>query len=370
MKERVSRRSLFIDASRGLAMLLVCVSHFGIAYFGPAGNVRGSHLTSLVALPSTATFILLSGLLLGFLSVQSAASFPRLSLKLMDRGLFLFGPAHGIIMVAHYVIFGSVRFFFITDAIGFCLLLGPWLVATMSGRARMALGASLITIAWFGYLNWEPTGSSGWLMRGIFLGDAPFKHGWLTFPVLPWFGAYLMATPLGEMLAAWRKRGEGFVARLGTISLLMLGVGVALHLLGRGQSPTVRDLLSGGQKYPPGPAFLLTSAGAGLAGTTLVAWLEQRGFFHRVLRAFATVGRSSLVVFVVQYFVYYVGVFSLHLSVSRLWPATLAITLAFIYGIAFCWDRYIGNDYLTVGLPYLFRGRASEASSEPSTIES
>jgi uncharacterized membrane protein len=366
MKDRVSRRSLFIDATRGLAMLLVCVSHFGIAYFGPGGNVRGSHLTSLIALPSTATFILLSGILLGFLSVQNAASFPKLSLKLMDRGLFLFGPAHGIIMVAHYVIFGNVRFFFITDAIGFCLLLGPWLVATVSGRTRMALGASLITIAWFGYLNWEPTGSSGWLMRAIFLGDTPFKHGWLTFPVLPWFGSYLLATPLGEKLATWRKAGDGFVARLGAISLLMLGVGLALHLLGRGQSQTVRDLLSGGQKYPPGPAFLLTSAGAGLGGTTLVAWLERRGFFQGVLAAFAMVGRSSLVVFVVQYFVYYVGVFSLHLSVSRLWPATLAITLAIIYGVAFCWDRYIGNDYLTVGLPYLFRGRARV----PSTTQS
>jgi len=347
-------------------MLLVCVSHFGIGYFGRLGDVRSSHLTSVIALPSTPTFIVLSGLLLGFLSVQSPASFPNLSLKLMDRGLFLLGPAHALVMVAHFVIFRSLRFFFITDAIGICLLLGPWLVDTFSSATRAALGAGLIAFTWYVYLTWRPIGASAGLLHSILIGDPPFTHGWLAFPVLPWLGAYLLATPVGEKLAKWRKAGEGFVAKLAMVSLVTFLAGVTLHLLGRGQSPAIRGLLSAGQKYPPGPAFLLASGGGGLGVTALVAWLEQRRLLQTLLGGFATVGRSSLVVFVVQYFVYYVGIYSLRLPASPLWPAYLAISMALIFGVAVWWDRHVGNEYLTVGLPHLLRDRSqSPAPTQP-----
>ena len=365
MNERASRRSLFIDATRGLAMLFVCVSHFGIAYFGRLGKAHAEHLTSLIALPSTPTFIVLSGLLLGFLSVQSPASFPNLSIKLMDRGLFLLGPARALVMIAHFVIFGSVRFFFITDTIGLCLLVGPWLVANFSSSLRATLGVGLLAFSWFIYLTWLPAGGPSGVLHSILVGDVPFRFGWLTFPILPWVGGYLLATPIGESLARWRKQGEGFVLKLGALAALCMVAGAAMHVVGRGQSPTVRELLSAGQKYPPSPAFLLACGGGGLGATTLMAWLEQRRLFPAILSGFATAGRSSLVVFVVQYFVYYVGIYSLHLPATPLWPVFLAVSLAFIFGVAVWWDRRIGNEYLTVGLPYLLRARGQ--SPAPTT---
>jgi uncharacterized membrane protein len=366
MNERASRRSLFIDATRGLAMFFVCVSHFGIGYFGRLGQTHAEHLTSIIALPSTPTFIVLSGLLLGFLSVQSAASFPNLSLKLMDRGLFLLGPARALVMVTHFVIFRSVRFFFITDTIGICLLVGPWLVANFSSATRAALGIGLLAFSWFIYLAWTPSGPTAGVLHSILVGDVPFRFGWLTFPVLPWVGGYLLATPIGESLARWRKRGDGFVFKLGAVAALCMAAGVALHVAGRAQSPAVREILSAGQKYPPSPAFLLACGGGGLGATALMAWLEQRRLFPAVLAGFATVGRSSLVVFVVQYFVYYVVVYSLPLPATHLWPIVLAVSMAFIFAVAVWWDRRIGNEYLTVGLPYLARARAqSPAPTRP-----
>lgn len=366
MNERVSRRSLFIDATRGLAMMFVCLSHFGIGYFGRLREAHLEHLTSLVALPSTPTFIVLSGLLLGFLSVQSPASFPNLGLKLMDRGLFLLGPARALVMLAHFVIFRHIRFFFITDTIGICLLLGPWTVANFSSAIRAALGLGLITFGWFIYLAWTPTSVSHGVLHSILVGDVPFKFGWLTFPLLPWVGAYLLATPIGEALARWRKQGDGFVFKLGALAALCMVAGAAMHFAGRGLHPEVREILSAGQKYPPSPAFLLACGGGGLFATALMAWLEQRHLFSTILAGFATVGRSSLVVFVVQYFVYYALIYSLPLPATHLWPLFLAATLVFIFAVAVWWDRRVGNEYLTVGLPYLARARAqSPAPTQP-----
>ncbi len=364
MSDRVSRRSQFIDASRGLAMLFVFVSHFAIAYFDAWRDSRHGHIASLLALPSTPTFVLLSGLLVGFLSVQSSASFANLTVKLMDRGLFLLVPAHALIMIAHVVIFGHARFIFITDAIGVCILLGPWLITRMSPGGRFLLGVALIALSWRLYLTWSPVSASGRWVHSALLGDQPFANGWLTFPIIPWLGCYLLATPLGEALARWRRiTGDGFIPRLAAVSICAIAVGVLLHGLSRHSAGGLHPLLSAGQKYPPSPSFMLTSGGLGLGVTAVMAWVEQRKLFPSLMAALARIGRCSLVVFLVQYFVYYVVVYSLRLPLSHWWPIYLAVSVAFIYGVAYGWDRYVGNEYLTVGLPYLIRAPSAEPAS-------
>jgi hypothetical protein len=90
---------------------------------------------------------------------------------------------------------------------------------------------------------------------------------------------------------------------------------------------------------------------------TLFAWLERRKVASALLSALALLGRASLVVFVVQYYVYNVLLSSLHLSASRAWPVYLALSVLFICAVAAWWDRYLGNEYLTVGLPSLLQAR-------------
>lgn len=364
--DRLSRRSQFIDASRGLAMLFVFVSHFAIAYFGAQGEGHRG-VAYWLALPSTPTFVVLSGLLVGFLSVQSPGSFGNLTVKLIDRGLFLLVPAHALIVIAHLVMFGHARFIFITDAIGVCIIVGPLLVTRVTSAGRLLLGAALIALTWRLYLTWNPGSASGRWIHSVLIGDAPFKYGWLTFPILPWLGTYLLATPLGEALARWKRSGHGFVTRLGLASIVAIGAGLAMHVAGRKCGPGLHALLSAGQKYPPAPAFVLALGGLGLAVATLIAWVEQKNLAPRALSALALFGRTSLVVFVVQYFVYYAVIPSLHLQHARWWPLYFGSSVAFIYGVAFAWERYLGNDYLTVGLPHLLGGRGLDrvAVSEP-----
>jgi len=338
-------------------MLLVLESHFATTYFGLLADRRSEQIASWLALPATPTFVLLSGLLIGFLSVQNSSSFPNLIVKLMDRGLFLLLPAHALIVIAHLVMFGHARFLFITDAIGVCVLLGPWMVARFSSAGRAVLGVALIAFAWRFKLTWNPSTPSGrWLHAALF-GDDPFKYGWLSFPLVPWLGTYLLATPLGEALAKWKRTGNDFVLRLALISLVSMSMGLVLHVMGRHCAPAIHGMLSAIQKYPPGPAYILSWGGLGLGVLTVFAWLEQRKRALALLSALALLGRASLVVFVVQYYVYNVLLFSLHLSPSRAWPAYLALSVLFIYGLAAWWDRYLGNEYLTVGLPSLVQAR-------------
>jgi uncharacterized membrane protein len=363
MSDRVGRRSQFIDASRGLAMLLVFLSHFAITYLGVLTDPRPGRIASLLARPATPTFVLLSGLLIGFLSVERPDSFPTLIVKLVDRGLFLLIPAHAIIALAHLVMFGHARFIFITDAIGVSIMIGPWMVARFSSGSRALLGFALVAVTWRFHLTWNPSTAAGRWIHAALVGDDPFKYGWLTFPFLPWLGVYLLATPLGEALGKWKRSGNGFALRLTMISVASMGVGLALYLIGRRCDPEIRSLFSVNQKYPPSPPYVLCWGGLGLAVMTFFAWLEERRRASALLSALALLGRSSLVAFVVQYFVYYVVVSSLHLPASGAWPAYLCLSVLFIYGVAVLWERYLGNDYLTVGLPQLIQARHRAALS-------
>jgi len=72
------RRLTAIDAARGLAMIFVCLSHFGETYLdGVRGGAAGALLDALgrVATPS---FMLISGALIGFRHAADPQSFARL----------------------------------------------------------------------------------------------------------------------------------------------------------------------------------------------------------------------------------------------------------------------------------------------------
>jgi hypothetical protein len=347
-----------------MAMLLVCISHFGLNYFGPLKDSREAIGTAIAA-PSTPMFVFMSGLLLGFLYARAPASFPDLSLKLMDRGLFLLLPTHLLSRLAHLGAFRSIHFFFITDAIGVCLLVGPWLVANLSARRRLAVGIGLLTLTWILYFAWAPTASFGQALQAIFVGRVPGTNGWLAFPALPWLGFYVVATTLGERVPSWGRPGPVLVKQLLRLGVVAGVVGLALFLFGRGQSPVIRTLLSARQKYPPSVSYLLLSGGLALVVLATVAALEWRNALTPLISAFAVVGRSSLVVFIAQDFIYYTGLWVLRLPASPWWPLYFLVSVGMIFGFAQLWDRYLGNRYLTVGLVYLVRRPARATSVEP-----
>ena len=125
------------------------------------------------------------------------------------------------------------------------------------------------------------------------------------------------------------------------------------------------QVFSAGQKYPPSAPYLLGSAALGCAVLAAAAWMEDRGLFPRAFALLALVGRNSLVVFVLQYFVYYVGFFLLRLPLSPLWPLYFGISILINVGCGWLWEKYVGNRYLTVGLSRIVEGLRTQTRARP-----
>ena len=357
-------RLLFVDATRGIAMAFVCLSHFGIFYLARSGMKAPADVIARLAVPATTTFMLVSGAVVGMLLSQRETSNAAMVEKLVDRGLFLLGPGHLLLRLAHWQVIAAApptsHWLYITDSIGVALIVAAELVPRTHGVLRQALGVALFAGCWMAYFDWKPHAAFAIILKDYFIGEEQSAKTGVIFPVLPWLAFYLVATSLGERIAMWRSRQLDMVPRFARLAAPLLLFALVLHRARQGVSLGPWSALAGiGQKYPPGLAYLMYGAGVALSMLGLIAWLEGKNYLSSVLRLFATVGRASLVVFVAQYFVYYCFFPWLELPASPLWPLYFAASLLVNLGIALTWERFLGNQYLTVGWSWLF-GRRRE----------
>ncbi|HYQ03522.1 MAG TPA: heparan-alpha-glucosaminide N-acetyltransferase domain-containing protein [Polyangiaceae bacterium] len=371
VSERTRSRLIFVDATRGLAMVLVCLSHFGLFYFGRGSAPRAAALTFHLALPATTTFMLVSGAMAGLLLTREGGRAETLKDKLVDRGLFLLGPGHLLLRLAHWKVIASSpassHWLFVTDAIGACLVVGAYVVIKMRQQSRALAGLVLFAGCWVAYLSWWPTASASALLKDYLIGEEQNPAHGVIFPILPWLAFYLIATTLGEQLGVWRNRGKDLPRSLLLLAVPLLGLSAALHVTRRlWHNDQLRAMLSAGQKYPPGPSYLLFGSGIAVFLLAFISWLEGQGYLTRLITFLATAGRASLTLFVVQYVVYYWWFLSLQLPVSGLWPLYFGLSLAFNFGAAWLWDRYCGNRYLTVGWPWFRRAASVPQAPGPS----
>ena len=363
---------MFVDATRGAAMGLVCLSHFGLFYFWNAGGLQAAHLIMHVALPATTVFMLVSGIVCGMLLAPGASGSHRLKDKLADRALFLLGPGHLMVRAGHWKVIAmapaSSHWLFATDVIGVSLILGIWIIPRTRSLTRAALGFLLFGASWIIYLAWSPHALYALLFKDFMFGEVQSGASGVIFPILPWLGFYFVALAFGEQVAAWREQSRDLARLLVLIGVPLVVVAVLLHLC-RGLVPfNLQLLLSAGQKYPPGPTYLLFGSGFGVLLLATNAWLAKQGYFQRTLEFFALVGRNALVVFLVQYFVYYCGFLLLRLPISRLWPLYFGLSLVVNFGTAWLWERYFGSKYLTVGWPWRRRPLPATVSSNETAV--
>ncbi len=355
-----------IDAARGLAMIFVCLSHFGEIHLdGTRGGAAGALLDALgrVATPS---FMVISGALIGFRHASDPASFAHLKQHLVDRALFLLTVAHLVIVAAyvpHYGLRASLRGTVVTDAIGVAILVGVWLVPRTTARQRALLGlvayltASLCALAW-----WPDPGSPTGLVKHVFVG---FREGAepsffiYVFPLVQWSAVYLAGTVLGEVLLANPSRSAQ-ARRLALLGIALFSAAALCRVLvGRSLGiAALRDPRSlahfvavPGAKLPPGPAFLALYGGCALL--LLAGALTVEGLWPRLLAPFEIVGRNSLFFYVGQYLVYYSVFPVLHLPVTNAWPLLLLATMGLLYCATTLWEAAGGKRWLSVGYPWL-----------------
>ena len=223
-----SQRMHGVDAARGTAMLFVCLSHFGLEYFNGAGTTydRLRDLLYMIGMVASPTFVAISGAMLGIFHAARRADFARFSASLLGRGLFLLTVAHALIVIACIPREGSLsaaaQLGFMTDAVGFAVILGPIVVARVSAYGRAAIGAALVTASWLLTAWWWPESATGEVVKHVLSG--PFPHRFPNvFPLLPWFGVYIAASAVGSWIAG-PERGKELRAGA-QWCLLALGAG-------------------------------------------------------------------------------------------------------------------------------------------------
>jgi uncharacterized membrane protein len=362
-----------IDAARGCAMVLVCLSH-GRHYFDPDSSLY-FWLTAVTRI-ATPTFLLLSGFVAGYLLRSDANR--RVPVALVDRGLFLILVAHLFIGLADLPRVSTVEWLFvrasIPDAIGVALCLAP-LFRRMSSTVIFVVGATLCVSSWFIAAAWAPqTDLTAALGRLLF--NVRSEQTWLNdVSILPYFGTFLIGMGLSShMHRALIELNRGWISRrLLTIGAISVGSILICALtwyfakeeiVATLQSPAavlLRETIDPRYKWPPSPAYLLFYGGAGLliAGTFFAGWPSWA--IGPIVRTSAVIGRASLMCFVLQDWLLLLvpQVFGFRNMQSPIfWAGYTALVIVTLYCAARAWDTVHGNRFFTVGLRALQRQRS------------
>jgi uncharacterized membrane protein len=365
MDERLSlvpSRLRYLDAARGAAMMFVFLSHFGDVYRFAAGS-RLPDVLRESGLVATPTFVIISGMLIGYLATARRADFERIRVRFLDRGLFLLTVVHVLMVLGHVAHLGGISsYLFITDVVGLCMLIQPWVVTRVSARWRLVASAAIYAGSQFAFYQWHP---AGWIAHAakesLFGTDKPGIYAY-AFPFLPWLSVDLAATVIGERVARLSLKNDGpgisrLILRIG-LTLLSIGVAVAVLQIASRPYPTVADARSGFvrelfslRKYPPSPVYLMCFGGLGL---TACVWGMFRGehvpAIGKLFTRLETMGRNSLVAFVVQTYVYYTLVYSLRDWLpAAAWLLVFGATLSLIVMTTLEFDRRDWQRWITMG---------------------
>jgi uncharacterized membrane protein len=362
--QALSRRQRIrpIDAARGSAMLFVFFSHFVEVFFKRYSiPVDLAYVITQIASPA---FVSISGIVLGILFSTRHDKYPVTKFTFFWRGVFLLTLGRMMIFVAHIPMAGgwqeAARWGFMTDAIGFCIILGPFLMEKVNRYERLLLGVFVYTVTWGVILFWRPVSIHAIVLKESFFGSLGTAARFFTdvFPVLPWFGFYLAATSLGEFLADFIKQERLDRLRVTILRTALIALCLALSLftirsvLGRFLVGPIKSdvyaLLSPWQKLPPGPVYFLFYGG----WTFVLMFVLFRLQHTRVVGSYSLVvevlGRNSLFVFIVQYFVYFALFPFVDFPKSSLWPLYFTISAFVIWGLALLWDVGQMNRYLVL----------------------
>jgi hypothetical protein len=316
-------------------------------------------------------FMIVSGTVLGFLSVSRSDDFRGVRTRMIDRSLLLLTVAHMLIAIANMPRllhpFDAWRMVFITDTIALSALLGCLLVPVVAARYRIALGAGLYTLSWALVIVWRPVDVQARLVKHLVFGPFGPDTWAYVVPILPWFAVYFAASTIGEQIARSHRRVTDDLA----LNLIRLGIGAAvvgvamkfcyllllkLHVMSFSSEWDVLHLLTGPfAKMPPSPDYLAVFGGCGLALLGLILRHATRPQFAALTNWLALIGRNSLFVFIVQYYVYFVALHAIRRPPVSSWPLLFAASVVGIIATAWWWDRLDGNRFLTVGFGWLVR---------------
>jgi uncharacterized membrane protein len=376
---RVARLQV-LDCTRGVAMVFVCLSHFAWSAEQTLGHTKLFDALMTISMVASPTFLLVSGITLGYAHRQSPAAFTHFKAKLRERGVLLLTVAHWLMVPSFFYMAPSthqaLRVLPITDTIGVCLLIGPPLVERFTRRSRLLIGAGVLLATWLIILTSAAhPGSALRVIEGALFGVERDPWWFYSFPVVPWFGLYVIGSVIGEEISflASEKRHDfswTFVKWAGafTVCAIVLELASVLLITLAPERTTLVNEVSlvtnPYLKYPPAIGYFLTYSATGLIMAAITARVVESGYFQSITRRAAELGRSALPIFVVQSYLYYY--IELHVLPPRhFWPLYFLGTLGVVYLTARVWLAAGGNALLKLpGWPrYPVRVEAAPAES-------
>lgn len=374
---RVRQRIAAVDAARGCAMLLVCLSHIKQHFVESApGLYTALLMTTRVATP---TFLLLSGFVIGHLLRGNARG--NVTWSLLDRGLFLVLVVHFLLGVyeldnlafAEWV-FGKVM---ITDVIGVALCVAV-LIRGASTAALFAAGFALCLLSWVISMTLVVESDAMRTLGALLFHLHSAPNRLIDVALLPYLGLFLLGMGLSSYCREALLNGENgrLARRLGSIGLIAIGVvlaGILAWHFGKNELPQgwrdphivslLRATLHPGSKAPPSPAYLLFYAGSGLLMTAMLFHGRPR-WLASIADKTAVIGKASLLCFIAQDWLLYLVPQALgfdHLTSVPFWLAYLALCVVALFYLSKQWIRLDGNRFFTIGLKRIVqRRRAAE----------
>lgn len=362
-------------------MLLVFLAHFSIRYLKVASGARWHTAQAWVTLGATPAFVFVSGMMLGLLRTARADFTPTRD-KLIDRGLFLLIVARPLIAVAHIALVTDwwqafTEMVFITDTVAFCLILGALVAERVGDRGRLWLGLAVLATSWAANIAGSPDSPEARLVEELLVGRLQGESLLTNFPLLPWFGWYLVGSGIGA--AAVRAHGDGAGHAAARVLFRAAAVGAVVAAIAKAAESPLKlassdvmtavgrtaNLMSVREKLPPGVTYLaLYGALSALGVGVVLRWGDRIGASSRpapaVWRGLAMLGRNSLLAFVLQFYVYS----AVHLLPKPpVWtaPAYFALTVAMLWGAIAACDRLHLNRMFNVGFARLAHARRRRA---------
>lgn len=345
-------------------MFFVCLSHFGWAYFYRKTNIE-STIIERIGMIASPSFIIISGVMLGFLYRTFDKEFCRIQQRLFDRGIFLLTISHLLNTGAYIQVWGSfreaLRYVFITDSIGACIIVGPFLVSRLQSKYRLLVSVTLYSASWLIAWLWHPQSVALQLPKEVLFG--PFGElSWLhyTFPLVPWFSLYLSATCVGERIGGFVLANDPsaiktLLTRLAVgsfiFSVLLNSGYLLLHVIDLSSPDSIFwALISPFQKMPPSPGYFAFYGSIGLFLLRVCIELEQRSIGAKFIEVAGIMGQTSLFAFLIQDYLYFTLLDFIPLPRTAFWPLYFFSSYALVYMACMLWHQKGYNRFFTVGL--------------------
>ena len=359
-------------------MLFVFLSHFALVYIWRSGEIRLATLMYDVAMIASPTFMLISGIMLGYLYRTHPSDFARIRVNYIYRGLFLLTVGRLIIFGSHIVYAGGVKeallWGFATDAIGVSIIVGPMIVGRLTGGQRALASVCMYVGSWLLILFWLPESWTSNIIKEFLVGPAGRESTRLltdSFPLLPWMSMHILGSCFGERLGAYYLEGDQAAARSLVLKVGLTGcMGGALVAALRFAIPfngltdpewTRHLLLSPFGKLPPSPAYTLLYGGIGVLILYLLLRFEEFPPVTLYVKFTEVLGQTSLFVFMFQYYIYFTFFMLLDLQFTVLWPLYFIASVALIAIVAQFWKRRDYNRFLDIRYPGVIRRLMSAA---------